>query len=168
MHWKAQFEIFFIVSSLRRKPSPICMLKWLRRSRVQIMCSTSSAYRVQHVLCATWYEGTAQLLNLTELKLNLFEIYFIDWTINDDGGEETGVPRENPWRWASENVTSYSLKIQAPSKTRIRTITLVAGSESRHANRYTTRKVKCIGLLSLKAGLLVFLNCESEVLAGSE
>ena len=52
-------------------------------NRVQIMCNTSSAYHVQHVvLCATWYEGTAQRLCLTEHKLHLFEFYFIGWTIN--------------------------------------------------------------------------------------
>ena len=30
---------------------------------------------------ASWYEGTAQLLSLTELKSHLFELYFIGWTI---------------------------------------------------------------------------------------
>ena len=41
-----------------------------------------SAYQVQHVvLRATWYEGTAQLLSLTELKLHLFELYFVGWII---------------------------------------------------------------------------------------
>ena len=39
--------------------------------------------RLPHVeISATWYEGTAQLLSLTELKSHLFELYFIDWTIN--------------------------------------------------------------------------------------
>ena len=33
------------------------------------------------MLRATWYEGTAQLLSLTELKLHLVELYFIGWTI---------------------------------------------------------------------------------------
>ena len=33
------------------------------------------------MLRATWYEGTAQLLSLTELKSHLFELYFIGWTI---------------------------------------------------------------------------------------
>ena len=33
--------------------------------------------RASVMLCATWYEGTAQLLSLTELKLHLFELYFI-------------------------------------------------------------------------------------------
>ena len=40
------------------------------------------AYHMQHVLLrATWYEGTAQLLSLTELKSHLFELYFMGWTI---------------------------------------------------------------------------------------
>ena len=48
------------------------------RYRVQITCNTSSVYHVQHVvLRATWYEGTAQLLNLTEFKSNLFELHFV-------------------------------------------------------------------------------------------
>ena len=38
--------------------------------------------RASVMLCATWYEGTAQLLNLTELNSHLFELYFIGWTIN--------------------------------------------------------------------------------------
>ena len=47
------------------------------RNRVQITCNTSSANHVQLVvLSATWYEGTAQLLSLTELKSHLFEFLF--------------------------------------------------------------------------------------------
>ena len=43
-----------------------------------ILCNTSSAYHVQHVvLLATWYEGTAEPLSLTELKSHLFGLYFI-------------------------------------------------------------------------------------------
>ena len=37
--------------------------------------------RASVMLRATWYEGTAQLLSLTELKSPLFEIYFIGLTI---------------------------------------------------------------------------------------
>ena len=37
--------------------------------------------RASVMLRATWYEGTAQLLSLTELKSHLFELYFIGWTI---------------------------------------------------------------------------------------
>ena len=80
------------------------------------------------MLRATWYEGTAQLLSLTELKSRLFELYFIGWTTKlMKEGEETGVPGENPWWWASENATYYSPKIQAPSETRTRAVALVVG-----------------------------------------
>ena len=55
---------------------------------------------MQHVmLCATWYEWTAQLLSLTELKPHLFELFkiLLAEPLTDEGGEETGVPGENPW-----------------------------------------------------------------------
>ena len=75
--------IFFTNSSLRPEPSPTRTLKWPGRNRLQIMCNTSSACHVQHVvLRATWYEGTAQLLSLRELKSHLFELYSICRTIN--------------------------------------------------------------------------------------
>ena len=70
---------FLTISSMRREPSPTRTLNWPERNRVQITCSTSSAYHVQHVvLRATWYEGTAQLLSLIEFKSHLFELYFVD------------------------------------------------------------------------------------------
>ena len=56
----------FTISSLGRELSPIRTLKWPGRDRVQITCSTSNISR------ATWYEGTAQLLSLTEFKSHLF------------------------------------------------------------------------------------------------
>ena len=66
---------FFTISSLRREPSPTRTLKWPVRNRVQLTCNKSSAYHVQRVvLHATWYEGTAQLLSLTELKSHSFEL----------------------------------------------------------------------------------------------
>ena len=59
-----------------RSRGPVC-------NRVQITCNTSSAYHVQHVvLRAMWYEETARLLSLTELKSHLFQLYFIGYTIN--------------------------------------------------------------------------------------
>ena len=113
-------------------------LRHVRSSGPGTIVYTSSAYHVQHVvLRATWYEGTAQLLSLTEYKSHLFELYFIGWDINR---WRRGVPGGNPWRRASENATYYSPNIQAPSETRTRTIALVAGYESRSANRYTTRR----------------------------
>ena len=97
----------FTISSLRRKPSPTRTLKWPGQHPMQIKCNTLSAYHMQHVVIrATWYEGTAQLLSLTELKSHLFELY-LNWLkpLTDEGGEETGVPEENLRRWASENAT---------------------------------------------------------------
>ena len=52
----------------------------------QVAWAQSCANHVQHnkrfsrasvMLRATWYEGTAQLLSLTELKSHLFELYFV-------------------------------------------------------------------------------------------
>ena len=52
----------------------------------QVAQAQLCANHVQHIerlsrasvmLRATWYEGTAQLLSLTELRLHLFELYFV-------------------------------------------------------------------------------------------
>ena len=80
--FKGAVRDFIAISSLRREPSPTRTLKWPGHNRVQITCNTSSAYHVQLVLGATWCEGTAQLLSLTELKSHLFELYFIVRTMN--------------------------------------------------------------------------------------
>ena len=70
---RIQNSRFLSVSSLRRELSPARTFKRPGRIRVQITCNTSSAYHVQHVvLRATWYEGTAQLLNLTEFEIAYF------------------------------------------------------------------------------------------------
>ena len=60
-------------------------------TRAQVAQAQSCANHVQHIkplsrasimLRATWYEGTAQQLSLTELKShNLFELYFVSWII---------------------------------------------------------------------------------------
>ena len=72
-HIQRHIRDFFTISSLRREVSPTRILKWTGRIHVQITCNTSSAYHVRHVvLRAMWYEGTAQLLYLTE-----FEIAFV-------------------------------------------------------------------------------------------
>ena len=70
---------FFTIYWLRPKLSLTHMLKRPGRNRVQITCNTLSTYHMQH---ATRYEGTAQLLSLTELKSHLFQLYFIHWNIN--------------------------------------------------------------------------------------
>ena len=70
----------FTISSLRRELSPTRTLEWPECIRVQITCNTSSAYHVQHVvLRATWYEGTAQLLNLTEFEIAFFFSALFYW-----------------------------------------------------------------------------------------
>ena len=53
----------------------------------QVAMPQSCANHVQHIgaliacnmSCATWYEGTAQLLSLAELKSHLFYLYFVGW-----------------------------------------------------------------------------------------
>ena len=62
---------------------------------------------MQHAeLRATWYEATVQLLRLTECKSHLFEsLLLLAALLSDEGGEDIGVPGENPWRRASENAT---------------------------------------------------------------
>ena len=56
-------------------------------------------------MCASWYEGTAQLLSLIDIYFNFV---LLAETINqwkNSGRQETGVPREYPWWRASENET---------------------------------------------------------------
>ena len=74
---KALFEIFHILLTAPRTVS---------NTYAQVARAQSCANHVQHierlshasvVLRATWYEGTAQLLSLTELKSHLCELYFI-------------------------------------------------------------------------------------------
>ena len=77
---------FYNLLTEPRSVSPAHTLKLPGRIRVQITGNTSSAYHVQHVvLRAMWYEGTAQLLSLTDFKSRLFDLYFIGWTICHDG-----------------------------------------------------------------------------------
>ena len=79
----------------------------------------------------SWYEprGTkGQLSYKVWQSWNRIYLSFILLAekLTEEGREETGVPGENPWRQVSENATYHSPKIQAPSKTRTRTIALVA------------------------------------------
>ena len=88
---------FLTISSLRRELSPTRTLM--------------NAYHVRHVvLRATWYEGTAQLLKHS-LNHIYFSFVYLAEPLTDEGGEETGVPGENPLQRASENATYCSLKI---------------------------------------------------------
>ena len=53
---------------------------------------------MQHVMLrATWYEGTAQLLSLTELKSHLFVLYFVGWIIKPmKEGRKPEYPEKTP------------------------------------------------------------------------
>ena len=66
---KGAIRELFTISSLSRELSPTHThtLKWSGRNRVQITCNTSSACTC-NLQCSTWYEGTDQLLSVTELK----------------------------------------------------------------------------------------------------
>ena len=66
--------------------------------------------------CATWYEGTAQLLSLTELKSHLFSFILLAEPLTAEGGEETGVPGENPCTTSFRKC--HILKPENPSPSR--------------------------------------------------
>ena len=67
---------------------------------------------IQHILCVsrgTWYEGSAQLLSLTELKSQYF-LALVCWIrlLTNERREEIGVPRENAQQqYTTEYATVY-------------------------------------------------------------
>ena len=84
-------------------------LKWSGCNRVQITgssgqgaivcksCATHRALSKSNISCDTWYEGTAQLPSLTELKSHLFLALFYWMTLStNEGGKETRVLGKNP------------------------------------------------------------------------
>ena len=75
--FQRRYSRFFAISSQRRE---------LSQTYAQVVRAQPCANHVQHIerlsrasvmLRASWYEGTAQLLSLTELKSHLIELYFI-------------------------------------------------------------------------------------------
>ena len=58
-------------------------------------CATHPSLITCSIPGATLYEGTAQLLSLTEFKSHLCNFILLAEPLTD-GGEEIGVPRENP------------------------------------------------------------------------
>ena len=79
--------------------------------RALVTCNTSGAYHVQHIgrlsrathralitcsmSCAIWYEGTAQLLSLTELESNLALLYWLK-RLSDERGGNRSTQRKPP------------------------------------------------------------------------
>ena len=90
-----RYSRFFTISSQRCE---------LSQTYAQVAWVQSCANHVQHIerlscvmLRATWYEGTAQLLSLTELKSHLLELYFIGWTIKPmKEGRKPEYPEKTP------------------------------------------------------------------------
>ena len=79
--------------------SPHCPTNCLQHVRSsgqgEIMCTSRATYRVLitcNMLCASWYERTAQRLSLTEFKSRLFGFILLAETINRWKREETRVP----------------------------------------------------------------------------
>ena len=72
-----RYSRFFTISSQRRELSPTRKLKWPECNCANHVQHIKRLSRASVILRATWYEGTAQLLSLTECKLHLFELYFI-------------------------------------------------------------------------------------------
>ena len=91
------FEIFYNLLTAPRTVS---------NTYAQVARAQPCANHMQHIerlsrasfmLRATWYEGTAQLLSLTELKSHLFELYFIGWTIKPmKEGRKPEYPEKTP------------------------------------------------------------------------
>ena len=73
IQWSSS-NFFFAISSQRHELSPTS--QWPGRNRVQ------PVQHFERLSRATCYEGTAQLLSLTEFKSHLFQLYFIGLTIN--------------------------------------------------------------------------------------
>ena len=76
------FEIFYNL---------LTALRTVSNTYAQVAQAQSCANHVQHIerlsrtsvmLHATWYEGTAELLSLTELKLHLFELILLAESLN--------------------------------------------------------------------------------------
>ena len=99
--WFFFFFFFFLtVSSPRRELSPTRTLMWPRHNRVKITCNTSSAFHVQRVVFHFVRRDSSAIK--FEMAFILAWLYWLK-PLSDEGGEETGVPGENPWWRASEN-----------------------------------------------------------------
>ena len=96
----------------------------------KITCNTSSAYRVQHVVCHV-VRRDSSALKFDRVEITIISTAFY-WPkpISDEGGEETGASGENPRRRASENTTYQNSTIQAPTETRTGTLALWQARES--------------------------------------
>ena len=126
-------DFFFFFNNLLTAPWTVS------NTYAQVAWAQSCANHVQHIerLSRATCRDTCHVVQrdssaITFESLNRIYLSFILLAepLTDEEGEETGVPRENPWWRVSENATYWSPKIQAPSETQTHTIALVAGNES--------------------------------------
>ena len=68
---------FFTIPSLRRELSPTRTLQCGPSAIVCKSCATHPALITCNMQCATWCDGTARRLSLTELKSQFFRFIFI-------------------------------------------------------------------------------------------
>ena len=77
------------------------MLKWPGHNHVQITCNASNASHVRHVVChLVQRDNSAVKFNRVSVAFILALVY---WLKPLTDGVETGIPGENPGRWASED-----------------------------------------------------------------
>ena len=84
-------------------------------------------------------DSSAIKSDIVELAFILALFYCLK-PLTDEGGEETGVPGENPDDELQKMPHTKARKFKPQARLEPRTLTLVAGQESRRANRYTTRR----------------------------
>ena len=68
-------------------------------------------------MCATWCEGTAQLLSLTDFQMRLLQLFILLAETTNQwrrGGNQS--TRRKPWQRALENATYYSPKNSSPNR----------------------------------------------------
>ena len=126
------------------------MLRTVSNTHAQAARVQLCASHVQHIerlsrasvmLLATWCKGTAQLLSLTEFKSHLFELYFVGWIIKQmKEGRKPEYPEKTPGDELQKMPHTTARRFK-PKARLTRAVALVAGLESRHANRYTMRRV---------------------------
>ena len=80
---------------LTAQRTPTRTLKWPRHNRVQITCNTSSAYHVQHVVCHV-IQRDSSAIKFDKVDIVFLAVFYRLKPLTYEGGEETGVPGENP------------------------------------------------------------------------
>ena len=87
---KAPFEIFTVTA-----PRTVSSTYAQVARDVQIMCNRSSACHVQHVCHVVRRDSSATKFDRVEIASILALFYWLK-PLTAEGGEETGVPGENP------------------------------------------------------------------------